>query len=113
VADSLKAELRETDVLVRYGYRGFAALLPGVRKEKALRCAQRLQHQIKSSAVGNVTGHNVFIDCNTGVASYPSDGSSTFALLQSAQRAMLDQLRLPQSAGEETGDNIIEFPPRV
>ncbi len=113
VSDSLKAELRETDVLVRYGHQGFAALLPGVKKEKALRCAQRLQHQIRTGAATDVTGHNLLIECNAGVASYPGDGISTFALLQSAQRAMLDQSHLSHAAAEEPGDNVIEFPPRA
>ena len=113
VADTLKAELRETDILVRYGHQGFAALLPGVRKEKAIRCAQRLQHQIRASAVNSITGHDVFVDCHTGVATYPVDGATTFALLQSAQRSMLDQAQLTGSTDEEPAANIIEFPPHA
>lgn len=113
VADTLKAELRETDILVRFGHQGFTALLPGVRKEKAIRCAQRLHRQIKTGAVSSIAGHNILIDCQAGAASYPADGSSTFALLQSAQRAMLDQAHLADLGAEEPGDNIIEFPPRA
>jgi diguanylate cyclase (GGDEF)-like protein/putative nucleotidyltransferase with HDIG domain len=112
-ANTLKTELRETDILVRYGHQGFAALLPGVRKEKALRCAQRLQQQIRAGAVNSITGHSIPIDCQAGVASYPGDGSTTFALLQSAQRAMLDQAHVTGSADEEPAANIIEFPPRA
>jgi len=113
VADTLKAELRETDVLVRFGHQGFAALLPGVRKEKAVRCAQRLQRQIKGGTVNSIVGHSISIDCQAGASSYPVDGSSTFALLQSAQRAMLDKTHTTDLAAEEPGDNIIDFPPRA
>ena len=34
IADTLRAELRQIDVLVRYGYRGFIALLPGMQATK-------------------------------------------------------------------------------
>lgn len=112
-ANTLKTELRETDILVRYGHQGFAALLPGVRKEKALRCAQRLQSQIRTGIVNSITGHSIPINCQAGVASYPGDGSTTFALLQSAQRAMLDQAHVPDSADKEAAANIIEFLPRA
>jgi GGDEF domain-containing protein len=92
---------------VRYGRQGFAALLPGVRKEKAIRCAQRLQHQIRTQSASSITGHNVFVDCQAGVASYPLDGTSMFALLQTAHHAMLDQAHLTDLNAEEPGDNII------
>jgi diguanylate cyclase (GGDEF)-like protein/putative nucleotidyltransferase with HDIG domain len=110
VADSLRAELRETDVLVRYGHSGFVALLPGVRADQAFRCAQRLQQQIRSASAGSFLGHSILIECQTAVASYPSDGTSIFALLQSAQRIMTSPVPSIHSQDDEA--QIIEFPPR-
>ena len=110
VADCLRAELRETDVLVRYGHSGFAALLPGVRSDQALRCTQRMQQQLRSASSGNFFGHNIFIECQTAVASYPTDGKSIFALLQSAMRSMTSPSLLMHSKDDDA--QVIEFPPR-
>jgi diguanylate cyclase (GGDEF)-like protein/putative nucleotidyltransferase with HDIG domain len=110
VADSLRAELRETDVLVRYGHSGFAALLPGVRSDQALRCTQRLQQQIRGVSAGSFLGHNIFIESQTALASFPSDGRSIFALLQSARQSMLDPTSSTRSKNDEA--QVIEFPPR-
>jgi diguanylate cyclase (GGDEF)-like protein/putative nucleotidyltransferase with HDIG domain len=110
VADCLRAELRETDVLVRYGHSGFAALLPGVRSDQALRCTQRMQQQLRSASSGNFFGHNIFIECQTAVASYPTDGKSIFALLQSAMQSMTSPSLLMHSKDDDA--QVIEFPPR-
>ncbi len=85
IADCIKPELRATDILVRFGHQGFVAFLPGVRDEQALHCAQRLKNQIKAQG-SLVSGQNLAIDCQTGIASYPRDGITIFALLQSAQK---------------------------
>jgi diguanylate cyclase (GGDEF)-like protein len=85
IADCVKPELRESDILVRFGHQAFVAFLPGVRDEQALRCAQRLRHQIKGQA-SFAGGQNFPIDCQIGIASYPKEGTTIFALLQSAQK---------------------------
>jgi diguanylate cyclase (GGDEF)-like protein len=108
IADCVRPELRETDILVRFGHQAFIALLPGVRDEQALHCAQRLKHQIKSQA-STTGGQTLSIDCPVGIASYPKDGTSIFALLQSAQKnvgTISDETSAPDS-------NVIGFFPRV
>ncbi len=103
VADRIKPELRETDILVRYGQQGFVAFLPGVRTDQALRCAERLKRQIRFEAL--TPGQGFTIDCQTGVSYYPKDGSTVFALLQSAQANMrLECARKPASES-----NVIDF----
>lgn len=86
ISESIKPELRETDILVRYGYQAFVAFLPGVRNDQALRCAQRLKQQIKAGAF--IPGQGFTIDCQTAVSLFPKDGSSVLDLLESAQRAL-------------------------
>ena len=51
VADILRSELRQTDILIRYGEDGFIALLPGVSGPQAIRYLNRLLQLIKSSPV--------------------------------------------------------------
>jgi diguanylate cyclase (GGDEF)-like protein len=107
ISDCVKPELRETDILVRFGHQAFIAFLPGVRDAQALHCAQRLRHQIKSQA-STAGGQSFPVDCQVGIASYPKEGTSVFALLQSAQKNIC-------TIGEETtlDSNVIGFSPRT
>jgi diguanylate cyclase (GGDEF)-like protein len=113
IADTLKSELRQTDVLVRYGYRGFVALLPGVRGEQASRYAQRLLQMVKNSSINRGLGFGAPILCNASVATFPTDATSLFGLLESAHTS-LDQRTSLANADHENGErNIVGFPPRI
>jgi diguanylate cyclase (GGDEF)-like protein len=107
IAECIKPELRETDVLIRYGNHGFIALLPGVRNEQAFHCVQRLKQQIRNEAL--TAGQGFSIDCRVGVSSYPKDGATVIALLQSAQEYL--QSDLPEMAVADK--KIIGFAPRM
>jgi diguanylate cyclase (GGDEF)-like protein len=113
VGQVLRAELRETDVLVRFGHQGFVALLPGVRGDQVARFSNRLQQQIANSAAGSLRGQPSSLNFQVGAASYPNDGTSVFALLQSAQQSMEERKKPAQSATDEADGNIVEFPPRI
>jgi diguanylate cyclase (GGDEF)-like protein len=107
IADYIKLELRETDILVRFGHQAFVAFLPGVRDEQARHCAQRLGLQIRSHA-STAEGQNYSVDCQVGIASYPRDGIHIFALIRSAQKSI-------ESRTEEASladSNVVGFPPR-
>ncbi len=107
IADDIKLELRETDIVVRFGHQSFVAFLPGIRDEQALHCAQRLRQQIQSHA-STIGGQNYTIDCQIGMASYPRDGINIFALLRSAQKSV--EARAEETASLDS--NVIGFPPR-
>jgi diguanylate cyclase (GGDEF)-like protein/putative nucleotidyltransferase with HDIG domain len=107
IAECIKPELRETDILIRYGNHGFIALLPGVRNEQAFHCVQRLKQQIKNEIM--IAAQGVSIDCRVGVSSYPKDGSTVIALLQSAQENLQTDLAEIPIADKK----IIEFSPRM
>lgn len=108
IAQCIKHELRETDILVRYGQQGFIALLPGVRIQHARRCVLRLKQQIRNE-VSNIGGQNFSIECSAGIACYPKDGSTIFTLLQCAQESQ--QIQISESALVD--DNVVDFHPRV
>jgi diguanylate cyclase (GGDEF)-like protein len=107
IAECIKPELRETDILVRYGHQAFVAFLPGVRDQQALRCVQRLKQQIKSEVP--VTALGFTIDCRAGISSYPKNGATVFALLQSAQDSMGADVQ--ETAASDS--NVVGFPPRA
>jgi diguanylate cyclase (GGDEF)-like protein/putative nucleotidyltransferase with HDIG domain len=108
IANCIKTELRETDILVRYGHQGFVALLPGVRIEHARRCVLRLKHQIRSE-VSTVGGQNFSIDCSAGISICPKDGTSISSLLQSAQ----DSQKINISESALSDGNVVDFLPRA
>jgi diguanylate cyclase (GGDEF)-like protein/putative nucleotidyltransferase with HDIG domain len=108
IAEGIKPELRETDILIRYGHHGFIALLPGVRNDQAFHCVQRLKQQIRNEAM-SAAGQGFSIDCRAGVSSYPKDGATVIALLQSAQENMQSDLPATGVADKK----IIEFSPRT
>jgi diguanylate cyclase (GGDEF)-like protein/putative nucleotidyltransferase with HDIG domain len=114
IAEILKRELRETDILVRSGYEGFVALMAGARKEMAARYCERWNKQIRDTIIGTIPGCNIVVTCRIGVASYPEDGSTVFALLDSAQKLIVEQddLAKQKSGLDDTLRNILEFPPR-
>lgn len=113
VAETLRGELRDIDILVRYGYRGFVALLPAVRTDQATRYAQRLTQLVRSNSTVGLTWHGAAVTCQAAVASYPNDGSTIYALLQSAQRSLLEQSKLTTGTIDDREGNILEFPPRI
>jgi diguanylate cyclase (GGDEF)-like protein len=86
VAERLRQELRAVDFLVQFGRKGFVALVDGMGREASTQLAQRLQRSIREIKMGNVAGQNVFIFQQTGIATYPEDGTTITALLESAQR---------------------------
>jgi diguanylate cyclase (GGDEF)-like protein len=107
IADSVKPELRATDILVRFGHQGFVAFLPGVGDEQARHCVHRLRQQIKNQG-SLISGQNLAVDCQAGIASYPRDGITIFALLQSAQKnigAFEEEILAPDN-------NVVGFQPR-
>jgi diguanylate cyclase (GGDEF)-like protein len=103
IADAIKPELRQSDILVSYGTQGFVILLPGVNEEHAFRCVRRLKLQIKSDAIS--PGSGLFADCQMGTSFYPRNGSTILSLLQSAQENM--RLGVLQKPNLET--NVIDF----
>ena len=112
IADAFRLDLRETDVLVRFGVQGFVALLPGVRHEQALRWAQRLQQRTRTITAGSGPGLGTFANCQVAVASFPQDGSDIYTLIGSAQHSLTAQSKTRAGAEEEPPSSVVGFPPR-
>lgn len=100
VAGRLRQELRAADFLVQFGREGFVALVDGMGREASTQVAQRLQRSIREIKMGNVAGQNVFIFQQTGIATYPEDGTTITALLESAQRHLAMRAGLQESSEE-------------
>ena len=84
----LKEHLGEHNILGRIGGEEFAAVLPGVRRNEALKLAEAIHTRLRSLTIteGNQT---VSVSVSIGIACYPGKGTADIGqLLQEADRAL-------------------------
>jgi diguanylate cyclase (GGDEF)-like protein len=87
VARCIQDELRQTDVVARYGGDEFVALLPETPRSGALDVASRIRLAVAGTPL-NLGDRSVITSVSIGVATYPEDGRSLDTLLVHADRAM-------------------------
>lgn len=87
VAKCIQGELRQTDVVARYGGDEFVALLPETPRSGALDVAARIRLAVAGSPL-NLGNRSLITSVSVGVATYPEDGRSLDTLLVHADRAM-------------------------
>jgi diguanylate cyclase (GGDEF)-like protein len=85
--DSVRAQLRSTDVLARYGGDEFIALLPETGAQGAREVAERIRRSVETGGL-RVRDCIVPTTVSVGVASYPDDGVDIHLLLDKADKAM-------------------------
>jgi diguanylate cyclase (GGDEF)-like protein len=91
VGQVLRDEVRQSDVLVRYGGEEFVLVLPGVGADQAQRRLDALREQVSSAALA-VSGHAVSVTFSAGVASV--NGSEDPAeLIAAADQALYEAKR--------------------
>lgn len=84
----LRSQLRKSDMCLRYGGDEFVAILPGVDRALGEQTARRIQFAFEDRGLINVEGEDVGVGISVGVATFPSDGIESEALLVSADRDM-------------------------
>ncbi|ALG13966.1 hypothetical protein AOZ06_50195 [Kibdelosporangium phytohabitans] len=85
VADVLRAEVRATDMVGRFGGEEFVILLPETSQEDAMAIAERIRRKVEGFAVdgfGTVT-------VSVGVAAHPEHGSTLDEVVNAADVALL------------------------
>ena len=87
----LKAQMRDSDVLVRYAGDEFIAVLPKTTMERATQFSNRLQEVVESTAIDVGIGKMLNMGLSLGLASFPTDGADLESLLMAADRNMYDQ----------------------
>lgn len=84
----LKAELRATDIAVRYGGDEFALILPNTPKTDAWAVAEKVRSSLRTLAVDAGEGVFVGTTASLGVASHGEENPDLTSLLQSADAAL-------------------------
>jgi diguanylate cyclase (GGDEF)-like protein len=99
IAGALRAAVRTSDVVARYGGDEFVVLMPDTDGAEAARVAQRAAEAVAAKAHPMTDGTEVHVTCSAGLALYPRDGNSARRLLRSADAAMYTHKRARSSAG--------------
>lgn len=87
LAEVLSADLRQTDMVSRYGGEEFAALLPETTKAEALQVAERMREAVEGKLnEGNAWTQRITV--SVGVATFPEDGKTAEEVLEAADQAL-------------------------
>lgn len=87
IAGLLKATLRGTDVLGRWGGEEFLMLAPGTGREGALQLAERILNAIRHSPAITAVGP-LSITASIGIATLNRDDASTLGLIERADQGL-------------------------
>lgn len=103
IADVLREESRNEDIVARYGGEEFAIVMPQTRKEGAVAFAERIRKMIQNKKFKNLKGETIkkAITVSGGVASCPSDISSFINLIQLADQALYKAKELSRNRIEK------------
>jgi diguanylate cyclase (GGDEF)-like protein len=93
IAGTLRAAVRTSDVVARYGGDEFVVLMPDTGAEEAASVAARARDAVSAQAHPMTDGSEVHVTCSAGLAIFPRDGNSARRLLRSADAAMYAQKR--------------------
>jgi diguanylate cyclase (GGDEF)-like protein len=84
----LRAQVREQDIVCRYGGEEFTIILPEASLEATLQRAQKIRDGVRRVAVPSERGPVGSLTVSLGVAAYPDHGSTSRALLSAADAAL-------------------------
>lgn len=93
VARVLKEQVREEDIVCRYGGEEFTVILPGAGLEEGLQIAERLRRAVEATPVpipafGNTSVLPLHVTVSIGATTYPDYADSPLNLMRNADRAM-------------------------
>ena len=93
IAGALRAAVRASDIVARYGGDEFVVLMPETDADEAEHVAARAREAVAELPHAMGDGSDVYVTCSVGLALYPRDGRNGRELLRAADSAMYTQKR--------------------
>ena len=87
ISETMRSELREEDMLARFGGDEFVAFLPDTSCQDAWKVAERLRRRIEDAPLV-YEGHSVRITVSCGIACFPDHGDDLNEIMKMADRAL-------------------------
>jgi diguanylate cyclase (GGDEF)-like protein/putative nucleotidyltransferase with HDIG domain len=117
LAGRLRAQLREIDLVARFGGDQFAMILPHTFEKGGLEVAERLRRNVAAWVFLASDGTELRLTASLGLCSYPQDGAGAPELVESAISALRfakamggNQIQAASDLPGRTGDNVIALP---
>ncbi|MCI5224496.1 MAG: GGDEF domain-containing protein, partial [Candidatus Electrothrix sp. AR4] len=87
ISDTMRSELREEDMLARFGGDEFVAFLPDTNCQEALKIAEKIRIRIAEAPL-NYEGHSLSITVSCGIACFPDHGQDLTKIMKMADKAL-------------------------
>lgn len=88
VAQTLKKNVRATDIVCRYGGEEMSIILPNIGREDAIFTAQKLCKLVAEQEVRTNNDKTTNVTISLGVATYPKDAQTTQELIKAADERL-------------------------
>lgn len=114
----LRSQLREIDLVARFGGDQFAMILPHTFEKGGLEVAERLRRDVGAWVFPVSTSNEVRLTISIGLCSYPQDGITPPEMLAAAQKALVfakamggNQVQLARDLpAREVVGNVVSLP---
>lgn len=88
VAQTLKRNVRATDIVCRYGGEEMSIILPNTPKGEAFSTAQKICSRVAEKNFKLPNGKETNVTISLGVSTYPADGESAVEIIEAADKRL-------------------------
>ena len=88
VAQTLKKNVRSTDIVCRYGGEEMSVILSNTNKEEAIHTAQKLCNAVSERLFDLANNQKEHVTISLGVSTYPQNGETSQALIEHADKGL-------------------------
>ncbi len=90
VAQTLKRNVRATDIVCRYGGEEMSIILPNTGEEEAFSTAQKICERVAQHNFKLANGKETNVTISLGVSTFPKDGETAESLISTADKRLYD-----------------------